>query len=278
MANSIFDKIKATICKNSSHIWGDWNIDKDVCSESHTCQRCGAVETRPTEHRWGEWEYLEKQCLQECFCTHCGARQERSVEHDWGQVHRNQRCRDSKVCRRCSKEVELTVSGHVWSEWTNTPEHNCGNGSKERECRSCHTKETSQNSQHTWGNWEHITEHCLNERKCLICGKQEAKVEHAWGEWVTDGKCTLTWRCGPCGTTEMKEKHTWGNQHFGDQSGCFTKCDICGETFKQNHDKEEISVKFLSSTKMGSGDDYWDTNEREYRCKRCGFNWKEIGW
>lgn len=268
MAYSNLAQMKAAICKNSSHQWDEWNLNDQICTSTRICKRCGEEETKQIEHQWGEWGFVINTCAPRRTCNHCGLNEEGEVEHDWVESV----CKDTRKCKRCSKVIELSNPKHAWMDWQNTKEYNCGNGQKIRECKLCHKIEISQKYHHTLGEWKRISERCVNERECQVCGYKESQDEHTWEEWIHENECHRNRRCKFCGKVESLEEHKWGELTYDEKCNCSRRCSQCESTemIGVKHDYECIKITNDGSRPTGSGDDWQNYFICEWKCKRCG--------
>lgn len=272
MNKSLLNNFKSAICRNSGHQWSEWKVNDGICTTTRFCKRCSIEESLKIQHDWSPWKEVPGHCMERHICGHCGTQGDRPFEHDWGPQFLNKNCTYSSVCKRCGKEVNFGTPSHTWSEWKNTPDHNCSNHQMVKECTNCHQLEISQQIKHSWSEWRSTGEACVMERSCSFCGKKESQVQHSWSEWFIAKHCTYRRTCCNCLKSETEVKHSWSEWNYDKQCRMSRICNNCKEieTGKTAHEFQLINQIYEGSRQMGGGDDYQYFYLCQYKCKRCG--------
>jgi len=173
-------------------------------------------------------------------------------EHEWneGEVTEEPTCTESGVkiytCIDCrtTKEEDVEVLGHDWSDWeyTDTDVHT-------RYCkRGCGIDEESEG--HSWSNWSSADE-SEHTRSCSICNGTHT-LSHKWNEGeitaepthTTSGERTYT--CLDCGSTKTEQiakttEHSHGAWSKVDEETHQRTCE-CGDVETEAHEWNEGEV------------------------------------
>ena len=247
------EKTDVTPIDPLGHDWGDWvRTTEPTClgigTDTRTCARCGATETRDVEplgHAWdSEWTIdLEPGCLTAGSKSHHCTRENCDAKND---------------------VTPIDPLGHDWGEWYEVTPATClAAGTKEHECNRCHITETGSidkldhsytgdpvdnhdgthsflcvngcglpggtvSCENTYGAWSEDTATCTHvgeqHRECSVChhidSKETQMKPHVWTREDADDEkietpatCTeqakYYYTCANCDAVEYNANHTF---------------------------------------------------------------------